>query len=242
MKPQFITEIDWQLLKEKYPNRIDWVLSRLEDNYPVQYLIGDVDFYGYKILVNESVLIPRFETEYLVDETIKRLEGKTNLNILEIGTGSGCISISLKKQLNAIVTATDISENALIVAKKNATLNAAEITFLQHDILSEEIEGIYDLIISNPPYIAFGDEVDKSTIYEPQNALFADNKGLIFYQEIINKSKNHIKKDGLIAFEIGMTQAKDIEMIAKTIYPKCNVIVKKDLNNRDRYIFITNFE
>ncbi|MBR1413676.1 MAG: peptide chain release factor N(5)-glutamine methyltransferase [Bacilli bacterium] len=233
-----IIQKDLELLKEKYPDNLDEVLKQIDNGYPIQYLIGNVEFLDSNILVNENVLIPRYETEYLVDKTINYLKGKENLKILDIGTGSGCIAISLKKVINCNVTAIDISPKALEVAKDNAKRNNVEIKFIEKDILNNDIEGIYDVIISNPPYVAYNEEVDIKTKYEPQNAIFSDNNGLIFYENILKKSVNHINKNGLIAFEIGMTQGRDIKSLALKYYKNAKVTIEKDLTNRDRYIFI----
>lgn len=239
MKPEKITDIDWKLLQEKYPNNIDEIKERIEQNYPVQYLIGYVDFCDSKIEVNENVLIPRFETEYLVEKLIKKLEKypENTLKILDIGTGSGCIIISLAKKLNQKFIAVDISTKALEVAKNNATLNKVEIEFKQLDILNQEINDEYDVIISNPPYVDYNEAVGPETKFEPQNALFANNKGLEFYEKIINITPNLPK---LIAFEIGMTQANEISKFAKSKFPNADILVEKDLTGRDRYIFIEN--
>lgn len=239
-KPDFISLPDWKILKNKYSD--DFIKEQLDRHYPIQYLIGDVDFYGNKILVNESVLIPRSETELLVENTIKLIKENnlTKPRILDIGTGSGCIAITLAKELNINVDALDLSNEALTTAKENARLNNVQINFMKKDILTEKLDSKYDVIISNPPYIEYGDEVDLQTKYEPQNALFADNKGLIFYEEIIKKSKKYLNKGGIIAFEIGMMQAKAITDIVKQNYSKADIIVKKDYNNRDRMLFIIN--
>lgn len=239
MKPEKITDIDWKLLQEKYPNNIDEIKEKIEQNYPVQYLIGHVDFYDSKIEVNENVLIPRFETEYLVEKLIKKLEKYTDntLKILDIGTGSGCIIINLAKKLNQKFTAIDISTKALEVAEKNANLNKVEIEFKQLDILNQNLSEEYDVIISNPPYVDYNEPVGPETKFEPQNAIFANNKGLEFYEKIINMLTNQPK---LIAFEIGMTQANEIIKSAQSKFPAADIIVEKDLTGRDRYIFIEN--
>jgi len=241
-RPDYISVPDWNILLDKYKNNLTYLEEKLNANYPVQYLIGDVDFYGNKIIVNENVLIPRFETELLVENTIKLLKQQniTKPEILDIGTGSGCIAISLAKELKTSVTAIDISEKALEVAVSNAKINNVDIKFLKKDILKEDITSNYDLIISNPPYIKIGDQVDPKTKYEPQNALFAENDGLVFYETIICKSKGHLNNYGILAFEIGMEQASSIKSIAKCIYPKSEIIIKKDYNNRDRMLFIIN--
>ena len=232
-----ISRLDKELLEKKYPNDTSY-LDRLKDNYPVQYLIGDVSFCGYPIEVNENVLIPRFETEYLVDKTFKLIQ-KLNIyspTILDIGTGSGCIAISLKKLiLDSKVTALDISTKALEVAKSNAKLNNVTITFLNQDILSTKISD-YDVIISNPPYIAYDEEVASEVKYEPSLALYASDSGLEFYKKIVDNLKLiHFK---LCAFEIGATQKAKIINYVKENLPNYQVICEKDFNNLDRYIFI----
>ncbi len=150
-----INKQDLILLKERYKN-IDKVLKKIEKGYPIQYLIGNVNFCGYHINVNKHVLIPRFETEYLVEKTVqylKKLKFK-KASILEIGTGSGCISISLKKELPSLeITAIDISKKALKLAKKNAKLNKVKIHFIKKNLFKLNLINKYDCIISNPPYI-----------------------------------------------------------------------------------------
>lgn len=232
-----ITKTDEKLLKEKYQNDTSY-LDKLKDNYPVQYLIGDVSFCGYKIKVNENVLIPRFETEYLVDKTYKLIK-KLNLTsptILDIGTGSGCIAISLKKLLpTSIVTALDISESALKVAQENAQLNNVNITFLNQDILNTSISD-YDVIISNPPYIAHDEEVAPEVKYEPSLALYAKDSGLEFYKKIVDNLR--LINFKICAFEIGATQREKIVNYVKEHLPDYKVICEKDYNNLDRYVFI----
>lgn len=239
-KPEYISLPDWELLLTKYS--MEYIAQKLNENYPVQYLIGNVDFYDNIINVNENVLIPRYETELLVENTIKILKKKNinNPKILDIGTGSGCIAISLAKNLPSEVTAIDISKKAIDVAKSNAEVNNIDINFIEKDILNEEIIGNYDLIISNPPYIKEGDTVDPQTKYEPQNALFAEHEGLIFYEEIIKKSVGHLNKNGILAFEIGMEQGDTVKEIVDKYYPNSEFILKQDYTNRDRMVFILN--
>ena len=239
MKPEYITNTDWQLLKEKYRNNIEEVLDKLEAHYPVQYLIGNVEFLNTIIHVDERVLIPRFETELLVEKTIQKLKKMKleNPNILELGTGSGCISIALKKNIDCKVSAVDISEDAIQVARENATLNKVSIDFKVQDMLNINYEG-YDLIISNPPYVSETEPVGKETQYEPQNALFAKEKGLFFYQEIIKKISELSTKPKLIAFEIGMTQGNELLEFSKKHLSTMTSSIEKDLTGRDRYLFI----
>jgi len=234
---------DIELIK-KYVSSDKWDISikKLEEGYPVQYIIGNVEFYGNIINVSEKVLIPRFETEYLIEKTLKYFN-KFNFskpNILEIGTGSGCISIALKKSLDANILAIDISNEALEVAKLNALNNDVDITFLQKDIHEFETEAKYDLIISNPPYVPFNSNVDQKTKYEPQNAIFAPEDGIYFYKIILERLHNNLNKDFLIAFEIGDKEGNLIKNIVKTFMPEAYVKIEKDYNDFERYIFITN--
>lgn len=239
MKPEYITDTDWKLLKERYPDNLEEVLDKLEAHYPVQYLIGNVEFLNTIIHVDERVLIPRFETELLVEKTIQKLKKMKleNPNILELGTGSGCISIALKKNIDCRVSAVDISEDAIQVARENATLNKVSIDFKVQDMLNINYEG-YDLIISNPPYVSETEPVGKETQYEPQNALFAKEKGLFFYQEIIKKISELSTKPKLIAFEIGMTQGNELLEFSKKHLSTMTSSIEKDLTGRDRYLFI----
>lgn len=241
-KPDKITTNDWKLLKAKYSN-LKKVLKKLSKNYPVQYLIGNVNFYGYIIKVNKYVLIPRFETETLVEKTIdyiKKLK-LTNKSLIDLGTGSGCISIALKKELEELsVSSMDISKKALKVAKKNAKNNKADINFIQNDIFKFKPVNKYDILISNPPYITETDEVDESIKYEPKNAIYASDLGLKYYKHIISTCKSYLNKKNLIAFEIGDKQGKELKALAKKYFPKSTISLEKDLAGKDRYLFIIN--
>lgn len=214
----------------------------LKDGYPIQYLIGYVDFYGYRINVNEDTLIPRYETEYLVEKVINVCNEMFNdkINILDIGTGSGAISIVLKDKLNSMVTGCDISDNALKMALNNAKINNLDINYVKSDIFSN-INGKFDVIVSNPPYIS-RDEVIMDCVkkYEPNIALYADNEGLYFYEEIIKNAKKFLNDKFLIAFEIGWWQGNLIYDIAKSYFNDSVIKIEKDLTGRDRYLFIIN--
>lgn len=232
-----ITDNDWKLIKEKYKDNLEEAIDKLKANYPVQYLIGDVIFYDSKILVNENVLIPRFETELLVDKVIKKIK-KYNINnpkILDIGTGSGCIIINIAKFIKCRAYGIDISNDALKLASLNAKLNNVNVKFKQMDILTNELDDEYDIIVSNPPYVSFSEEVDIKTKFEPQNAIFANNNGLQFYYRIIDIADKNIK---LIAFEIGMNQAEDIKKYAMKKFLNHKITIGEDLCNRNRYLFI----
>ncbi len=239
----FISKNDLNLLESIYQNRLPGILKKINRGYPIQYLIGYVDFLGNKILVNKNVLIPRFETELLVDKTIKTILDKkiTKARVLEIGTGSGCISISLKKAIPTLtIDAIDISSKALKLASENAKTNNIKINFIKKSIEKYNCEN-YDIIISNPPYISHQEKISLSVHkYEPKKALYARNNGLYFYNLILQKSLKLLNKKGIIAFEIGCTQANDIIKLTKKYYPQARILLEKDLNTKDRYIFIFN--
>ena len=241
-KPDLITTNDWKLLKVKYKN-LKRVVKKIYKHYPVQYLIGDVNFYGYKINVNKNVLIPRFETETLVEKTIGYIN-KLKLSkgsLIDLGTGSGCISIVLKKELEDLnVTGLDISRRALRVANKNAKQNRADITFIHHNIFKFKPENKYDILISNPPYVKETDEVSENIKYEPKQAIYAKDYGLEYYKHIIKTCKKYLNKKNLIAFEIGFDQGATLTKLAKKHFPKATISLEKDLAGKDRYLFIIN--
>ena len=223
-------------------DNLDEALQRLKNGEPPQYIVGDVNFYGNIIKVNKNVLIPRRETEELVEKTselIKKYFPNKTIDILDIGTGSGCIPITLKKIFpKANVTTVDISEEALDVAKENADINNSDITLIRSDLF-ENVKGKYDVIISNPPYIREDEEImDIVKNNEPHLALYAKDNGLYFYKEILKQASKYLKKDFLIAFEIGEEQGKDIMDIAKKHFPKAKCTISQDLQHLDRFIFI----
>lgn len=229
---------------EKYlpKNKLKEGIERLQNGEPVQYIVGNVNFYGNEIKVNKNVLIPRFETEELVEYTISYIKKmfKEKINIIDLGTGSGCIAITLKKKINSNVSAIDISKEALEVARENAKKNKVEIDFIQNDML-DNISNKFDVIISNPPYISKNEEIqDIVRKNEPSLALYADNEGLYYYEKIIKQSKKNLKEKFIIAFEIGYMQGDKIKKLAEQNYPKAEVVLKKDLQGKDRFIFIIN--
>lgn len=237
-----MNEIEY--LKKYLPSdKLEDGIKRLNNGEPVQYIVGNVDFYGYKINVNKNVLIPRFETEELIFKTINLIKKNLNENIkvLDIGTGSGCISIALKKEIPGLdITAVDISEDALLVAKNNALENNCEINFIKSDLFNN-IDDKYDLIISNPPYISYDEQImDIVKKNEPHLALYAKNNGLYFYEEIIKNSSNYLNDKNIIAFEIGYLQANEIKKMAHKYYPNSNIIIEKDMQEKDRFVFIIN--
>lgn len=217
-------------------------IELLNKGIPVQYIVGNVDFYGYNFKVNENVLIPRFETEELVEKTIKYINKYLDkkVDILDLGTGSGCIAITLKKELDCNVDAVDISPEALEIAKLNAKNNDVFITFYEGDMLNP-INKKYDVIISNPPYIAYDEEIMEIVKNnEPHRALYADDNGLKYYKNIISNANKYLNEKSIIAFEIGEKQGKAILEYAKNYFKDSIITIEKDMQNRDRFVFIIN--
>lgn len=221
-------------------DKLEEGLEQLKQGIPVQYIVGNVNFYGNTINVNKNVLIPRFETELLVDKTIKYIKNnfKHHVDILDIATGSGCIAITLKKEIDSTVDASDISEEAIKVAQENALNNKVDINFINSDMLTN-ITKKYDIIISNPPYLTKEDDImDIVKNNEPEIALYAKDNGLYYYDVILKNIKNNLKDKYLIAFEIGYTQGEAIKNIALKYLDNINVKIEKDYSNKDRFVFI----
>ena len=233
-----------EYLKKYYEGNLDDAIKRLNNKEPVQYIVGNVNFYGYLINVDRRVLIPRRETEELVEEVIKRSKMFINPNIIDVGTGSGCIAISLSKELNTKVYASDISDDALKVAKENIKNNNANVVLLNGNMLDPYIKNNIkvDIIVSNPPYI-MEDEVIEDIVKsnEPKIALYAKNNGLEYYEKILKNASKVINNRFLIAFEIGQTQGKAIEEMAKKYVKNANVDILKDLSLKDRMLFVYNY-
>ena len=224
-------------------DKIEEGLKLLERGIAPQYIVGNVDFFGNLIEVNADVLIPRFETELLVEKTIgyiKKIFGINlgELDIIDIGTGSGCIAITLKKELNSHVVGVDISPLALEVAKRNAINNSVVVDFIQNDIF-EGISSKFDVIISNPPYIRKDEKIDK-IVYdnEPHLALYAEENGLYFYHQILKNASRYVKSKFLIAFEIGIGQGEEIREMANQYLKDVKVVVEKDYSDRERFVFV----
>ncbi len=210
-------------------------LKALKKGYPIQYLIGYVNFCGNKITVNKNVLIPRYETEFLVEKVlkyIKHLEIK-NPVILDLCTGSGCIAISLKKELkDSIVYASDISNIALKVAKRNIKLNNVKINLIKSDLFKKIKNIKFDIIISNPPYVSKKEKLSKELKYEPKLAIFSKEEGFYHTNKIIKESKKYLKNKSILAIESNFNLNKK--------FKGKEYIIEKDLTGRNRYLFIIN--
>ena len=229
---------------ERYgdPTKLELQAQEVLRGVPIQYVVGNVDFYHANLEVNKNVLIPRFETEELCDKVIRILKTwKTDmLSIADIGTGSGCIAITMKQAFpKSEVIGIDISSEALEVAKGNGIRNHVDIIWKQGDLL-QPLTGKYDCIISNPPYIDKNDsEVMESVrTYEPHIALFAEEEGFKNYHNILKEVKPYLKEQYLLAFEIGYQQKEHLETYAKEKFPNAKVWVEKDLSGKDRFLFI----
>ena len=222
----------------------NFILEKLKTQIPIQYILGTTHFYSSEFIVDENVLIPRPETEELVDWIVKlntKLSKKKDLKILDIGTGSGCIAISLAKNiLNSAVFAVDVSEKALAVAEKNATLNKVTVTFLHKNILeTNHLDQKFDIIVSNPPYVR---NLEKAEIKpnvlenEPHLALFVpDNDPLIFYKKIAELAAANLNTNGQLFFEINQDLGKETQVLLESVGLK-NIELRKDIYGNDRMI------
>ena len=243
MEKKRISIEEIQYLKKYLKNKtVEDAIEELENGRPIQYIVGNVDFYNSVINVNENVLIPRFETELLVEKLVKYIKNRFNdkINILDMCTGSGCIAISLKKEINSNVDAVDVSGLALGVARDNAKLNNAHVNFIESNLF-DKVNNKYNVIVSNPPYISYSEDImDIVKNNEPNIALYAEDDGLYFYKEIIKNIKTYLKDNFIVAFEIGMNQADSIVKIINDNMSNVFISVEKDYNDRDRFIFIFN--
>lgn len=241
---ELLLHLDDIIEEDKCQDYFKLIQARV-DNYPIQYIIGKVSFLDNEIKVNENVLIPRPETEELVFKSIRYIRNffndKEDLKIVDLGTGSGCIAISLKKMFpSAEVDAVDISNSALDLARENARCNNVDINFYQGNML-ECLNKKYDIIISNPPYIEDASEVDEIVLNnEPHGALFAPNKGLYYYEEILKNAKGYLNDKSMIIFEIGYQQGQWIKNINEKYFSHNVFILEKDMASKDRFVFIYN--
>ncbi len=222
-------------------NKYKEELLALKNGKPLQYVIGNVNFYGIKYYINENVLIPRFETEELVENTINYIKKYFNypIDIVDLGCGSGVIGLTLEKKISTkSVDLIDISPKALTVTKKNIINLNSRANIMENNFL-ENINKKYDVIISNPPYIKTDEQIENIVKEnEPHIALYGGIEGLDCYKEILKNINNNLKEKALIAFEIGSSQAQDLIKLINIYLTNVKIIVKKDLSGRDRMLFI----
>ncbi len=225
-------------------DKISKIIEELKNNKPIQYILGYADFYDLKFAVNEYTLIPRQETEILVNEIIKYNKQFKNIKIIDIGTGTGCIAISLAKNINANVTALDISNEALQIAQNNAKMNNVSLNFLNLNILENNLNSdfLFDVIVSNPPYVTNTEKQfmhENVLNYEPNSALFVDDSNpLLFYKSILQFAEKNLVAGGQIWFEINEKFGTDIlELLKKHNFTNIKII--KDLNEKERIAFGT---
>ena len=223
-------------LNSEQSHRLNDIINKRKKAYPLQYAIGEWEFYNLRLKVDERALIPRFETEIIVDYIIKSAMKKDR--ILDIGTGTGAIALSLGKHIvKSLVTGSDIEDKALSLARENKEItNISNVEFIKSDLF-ENIDGKFDLIISNPPYINKEDydKLEKELYFEPKSALYGGEDGLLFYKKIIKKAPDYLNDQGHLIFEIGYDQKEILNKLLKGQGFK-SIINLRDFNDFDRFI------
>ncbi len=241
--PELFAALDNEVIEDVVTSYNNYLKMHVELNKPIYYIIGHAPFYGYEFKVNENVLIPRFETEELVENVLmcydEYFKGKP-IKAADIATGSGCIGITLKlEQNNMDVTITDISKEALDVARENATTLGADVKILQGDMVQPVMDQRFDLIVSNPPYIPENEEVQKIVKdNEPNIALFGGSDGLKFYRIIMRDAAKILNDDAILAFEHGYDKKDAMIELAKEYFPNAKIKSLKDLEGKDRMTII----
>jgi release factor glutamine methyltransferase len=225
-------------LQEDFLKKLDLYL---EEHMPVQHIIGHSYFFGHKLFVNEHVLIPRPETEQLVEHVLYFYDtyfGSQKINLLDLGTGSGCIGLTLaKEEPHLFVTISDISEDALEIANKNKQHLGVETNIVLSDLF-DHIEGKFSILVSNPPYIPDSEVVEDVVQKEPSVALYGGSLGVDFYEKILREAKPFLESKALIAFEHGYQQKEVIASFVRAEYPHAILIQMKDLAGKDRFTFV----
>lgn len=236
------------LLDEKVDPQVEILfnqgLQQLKSGQPLAYVQGYQWFYGYQILVNENTLIPRPETEELVAHVLAYIDDYfEKVRLIDVATGSGAIAIALSKELHQSVIASDISHEALALAKQSNKKNHADVEFIQGDMLEPFIDkGVQDVdvLVCNPPYIKEVEDVDPIVLNnEPHVALFGGEDGLFFYRKVFEKAHKVLSNKYLMAFEIGYDIGDALKELAQEYYPHANVKVEKDINGLDRFLFVS---
>lgn len=233
-----------EILSEKQIENFRALISQLKTGKPFQQILGETEFYGLKFFVDEHVLIPRPETEELLELAIEKIKARSLksevIKILDIGTGSGIIPIVLKKHFpQAEISAIDFSEKALKTAKRNADFHEVEINFIHQNYLNADLTEIYDVIISNPPYIGMEEEVeiaDSVKEFEPKMALFSPtSNALIFYEKIAKDCENHLAKNGLVFLEINQKLGNETRELFVDVLSEVELL--KDISGNERFVW-----
>lgn len=233
----FILEANQEVDKKREEQYMKYIEKR-STHYPLQYMMRQSSFMDFEFFVDEGVLIPRQDTEVLIETILEKEENKEQ-NILDICTGSGCIAISLKKYLEkSDVTAVDISRKALDIAQINKERLKADVSFLESNLF-EQVSGTFDIIVSNPPYIRTGEIetlMDEVKSFEPMLALDGREDGLFFYRKIIKEGRGYLKKGGRMYFEIGCDQGESVSSLFEK-YGYKDINIRKDLAGLDRVVY-----
>ena len=233
-----------EIVEEHVIQEFGKIIDELKTGKPFQQILGETEFYGLKFFVDENVLIPRPETEELLELAIQKVQVAgcklQGFKILDIGTGSGIIPIVLKKYFpDAEISAIDYSEKALDVSKKNADFHKTEIHFIHQDYLCGNLDGVYNVIISNPPYIGIDEEneiADSVKEFEPKMALFSPTANpLVFYEKIAEDSKNHLSENGMVLLEINQKLGNETADLFRNVLSV--VELKRDISGNERFVF-----
>jgi len=241
-KTQILMDAPFTLFEEELVDNLNECIERLLKNEPIQHVLGETEFYGLPFYVNSDVLVPRPETEELVTWILEDNVNNTGFRLLDIGTGSGCIAISIKKEKKkADVCGLDLSHDALSVAKDNADLNEVDVYWIQDNILNftYNIAKPFDVVVSNPPYITLEEKkvMHKNVLdYDPDLALFVyDDDALLFYRHIADYANKHLNTNGVLYFEINENFGKEtVQILEEKGYT--DIVLKQDLNGKDRMI------
>ena len=230
----FYLSLDDEICNQAINDCNEYIISFI----PVQYILGYSYFYNLKLKVNNNTLIPRGETEILVETALEQIKKNGYQKVLDVCTGSGAIALAIKNNADVLVKACDISKQALDVARENALNLNLDVEFIESDIL-RNVDYNCDLIVSNPPYISYNEYVDDLVLKnEPHIALFAEDEGLYFYKNILLQAKEKISDLKMIIFEIGYLQAKSVMNISRSVYESCDVEVIKDYSGKDRIVIV----
>jgi release factor glutamine methyltransferase len=232
---EFYAEINQDVPDDVFASINRVMHAYMDEDIPIDYALGYAYFYGHKLMVNQHVLVPRRETEELVEYALMILDTlQEPIKVLDLGTGSGCIGLTIKKEMpHVLVTVSDISHHALEVVQNNIKLLNVDVDMIQSDWFSN-IDDTYDVIISNPPYLLRGEDIGDTVSSEPEVALYGGNLGLDHYESILKNITKHMHEKTYIMFEHGYQQAYDLQQLIRSYLPNMNVITVKDMQGLKR--------